>query len=565
MFLEGRKCSMARVSALIACSVVALGVTLGATACGGGSSQPESCEGALSPGESPIRRLTRVEYNNTVFQLLGDTSRPADAFPPDEKSAGFDNQATTLVVSPLLAEEYLSAAENLASNNIDRLMNDLPACAGASPDQAQCKQQAEAFIRDFGTRAFRRPLAADEIATHVALFDQGVTLDEGAYSSRMGVQMVVQAMLQSPHFLYRVEFGMPDPVEGDIVELTSYEVASRLSYLLWNTMPDNALFEAAEADELRDPDEIERQARRMLETPRAREAVKNFHRQWLDLEEVVEVVQANGKNRAVYPEYRETLLPAMQEETELFLDHAIFEENASVDTLFTASYTMMNGPLAEYYGIENGPTGDEFTRVELDPTRYSGFLTHPGLLSLHALSDRSSPIHRGKFVRESLFCQAPPPPPDNVPPPPVLDPNATTRSQFEQHQSEPVCAGCHQLMDPIGFGFENFDGIGKFRDSEAGQPIDASGNIIQTVDIDGEFNGVVELGQLLGNSQQVRECVASQWFRFGYGRVETDQDTCAVDTILQRFEDADYDVKELIIALTQTDAFRYRRAGEVSQ
>lgn len=555
---------MARLIALISCSLVLFGVP----ACGGGSDGPASCDAPISPGPSPIRRLTRAEYNSTIFQLLGDSSNPADAFPPDERSSNFDNQAATLVVSPLLAEQYLLAAETLAENNLDRLIRDVPACSGPSPDAAQCRQDAEVFVRDFGKRAFRRPLSDEEVTTHMALFDTGTGLDAAEYSATMGIQVVVQAMLQSPYFLYRVEFGSPNPVEGDVVELTSYEIASRLSYLLWSTMPDQALFEAADRDELRSAKEIEAQARRMLETPRAREAVKSFHRQWLRLIDIEEVVRANGKNLEVYPGYRESLLPVMRQETELFFDQAIFEENASVDTLFTASYTMMNESLADYYGISNGPSGDAFVKVELDASKYAGFLTQPGLLSLYALADRSSPIHRGKFVREYIFCQAPPPPPDVVPPPPVLDTSQTTRQQFEAHRTEPVCANCHQLMDPIGFGFEKFDGIGRYRENENGLPIDTTGEIVGTVDIDGTFDGLVDLSQRLGNSQQVRECVATQWFRFAYGRTETNEDTCSQDTILEMFEKSDYNIKELIVALTQTDAFRYRRAvsaGEVSQ
>ncbi len=555
---------MAKLIALISCSFVLIGIP----GCGGGSDRPASCDAPISPGPSPIRRLTRAEYNSTIFQLLGDSSNPADAFPPDERSSNFDNQAATLVVSPLLAEQYLLAAEKLATDNLDRLMRDVPACSGASPDRAQCQQEAEVFIRDFGKRAFRRPLSDEEVATHSALFEQGTGFDEAEYSAPMGIQVVVQAMLQSPFFLYRVEFGSPNPVEGDVVPLTSYEIASRLSYLLWNTMPDTALFEAAEQDELKTAKQIEDQARRMLETPRAREAVKNFHRQWLRLVDIEEVVRANGKNLEVYPEYRESLLPIMRQETELYFDHAIFEENASVDTLFTASYTMMNEALAEYYGVNNGPSGDAFVKVELDPSRYAGFLTHPGLLSLYALADRSSPIHRGKFVREYILCQAPPPPPDVVPSAPLLDPTQTTREQFEAHRSEPVCAGCHQLMDPIGFGLEQFDGIGRYRATENGLPIDTTGEIIGANDADGTFNGVVELSQRLGNSEHVRQCVATQWFRFAYGRTESTEDTCSQDSIFQQFEDSGFDIKELIVALTQTDAFRYRRAisaEEVSQ
>jgi len=519
---------------------------------------PESCRGSVDPGPGPIRRLTRVEYNNTIYQLLGDNSRPADAFPPDEESAGFDNQATTLVVSPLLAEHYTNAAAQLAATHGPELLADLPACLGNDVDQDACLADAEVFVHRFGKLAHRRPLHDDEVATYLDVFVQGTGLGEGSYSARDGVELVIETMLQSPHFLYRIEFGMPNPEDADVVELTSYELASRLSYLLWNTMPDAALFEAADADQLRTPAQIEAQARRMIAAPRAREAVKNFHRQWLRLDEIRPRITANGKSFEIYPDYRAKYLPMWQAETELFLDYAIFEQNASVDQLFTASYSLLNQELAEFYGVE-GPIGDEWVPVELDPSKYAGFLTQAGLLALHAKPDRSSPIHRGKFVREVLLCQSPPPPPDVVPEAPSVDESKTTREQFTQHSEDDLCAGCHQLMDPIGFGFEHFDGIGRYRETEWGLAIDASGELLGT-DVDGPYDGVVELASRLAASDQVKDCIVRQWFRFGYGRVETSADACSLDTIRQAFAAADYHVEELIVALTMTDAFRYRRA-----
>jgi hypothetical protein len=523
---------------------------------------PESCAGPTEPGPAPIRRLTRVEYNNTIYQLFGDASRPADAFPADEEASGFDNQATALVVSPLLAEHYMMAAAQLAATHGPKLLQDLPDCLGNDVDPDACHADAEAFVERFGKLAHRRPLLADEVDAYLEVFEHGTALGDKPYSPRDGVELVVETMLQSPHFLYRLEFGMPNPDGDEVVELTSHEIASRLSYLLWNTMPDAALFEAADADELRDPEQIEAQARRMLATPRAREAVKNFHRQWLRLDEIQPRIAANGKNFDIYPDYRAKYLPMWRTETEAFLDHAIFEEDADVEQLFTASYSFMNEELAEFYGV-SGPEGDEFVRVELDSSKYAGFLTQAGLLALHAKPDRSSPIHRGKFVREVLLCQTPPPPPDVVPEAPSVDESKTTREQFTQHSEDPLCANCHQLMDPIGFGFEHFDGIGRYRETEWGLPIDASGELIGT-DVDGTYDGAVELAQRLAASEQVKNCIVSQWFRFGYGRVETKDDACSIDLIRQAFADAEYDVKELIVALTMTDAFRYRHAVKVT-
>ncbi|WP_437962740.1 DUF1592 domain-containing protein (plasmid) [Sorangium sp. So ce119] len=515
---------------------------------------------AIEPGESPLRRMTRVEYDNTIADLLGDDSRPARGFVPEEESLGFNNQAAALVVSPLLAEQYMTAAEGIAERAAGKLLGEAPACREAAGGAA-CREEIAALVASLGKRAFRRPLAEDEVDELVALFQRGLALGDAPAdapdAASTGLSLVVQAMLQSPHFLYRVELGMPDPVEGDVVPLTSYEVASRLSYLLWGTMPDDALFTAAERGALGTAAEIEAQARRMLEDPRAREAVKNFHRQWLGLAKIDEVA-AGGKDPELYPEYRDELLSLFQAETEAFLDHAIFEEDASVTTLFTAPYSMMNRELAEFYGVEGGPRGEAFERVALDPSQRAGFVTHAGLLSLYAKPNRSSPVHRGRWVRQSLLCQIPPPPPDVVPEPPTVDPTKTTREQFSQHVSDPGCRSCHALLDPIGFGFEHYDALGRWRDAENGIPVDASGELTQT-DVDGPFDGAVELAHRLADSEQVRACVVKQWFRFGHGRAEQGEDACSLSQATQAFEASGYNIKALLVALTQTDAFRYRR------
>ena len=519
------------------------------------------CKAVIEPGPSPIRRLTRVEYNNTIYQLFGDSSQPANAFPADEEAGGFDNQAAALVVSPLLAEQYEIAAEQLALTHAPTMMAQLPACGGGAPDPDSCLANADAFIHSFGKLAYRRPLTEDEVSTYIDLFITGTGLGEGSYDAEVGVETILQAMLQSPHFLYRVEFGQLDSADiqsGDVVPLTSYEIASRLSFLLWNTMPDSSLFEAADADELQTREQIEAQARRMINTPRAREGVKNFHRQWLGLGRIEPQIAANGKNPDIYPDYYAALLPLWRRETEAFIDDAVFEQDANVEVLFTANYTMLNNQLASFYGV-TGPSTSAFERVELDPAKSAGFLTHAGLLALYAKPDRSSPIHRGKFVRETLLCQAPPPPPDIIPKPPSVDENQTTREQFTQHSADALCAGCHRLMDPLGFGFEHFDGIGRYRETEWGLAIDASGQFNET-DIDGPYDGVVDLAAKLASSDQVKRCVVTQWFRFGYGRAETSDDSCSVEEIQANFAAADYDIKELIIALTLTDAFRYRHA-----
>ena len=238
-------------------------------------------------------------------------------------------------------------------------------------------------------------------------------------------------------------------------------------------MPDEALAAAADADLLHDPEVLEAHSRRLLSLPPARRAIGHFFSQWLSLNDIEPYVAAAGRDRELYPDYRPSLLPLFEEETSRFIEHVVFDVQAPVEELFTADYTMMNAELAAFYGVD-AAAGEHFTRVELDPDIYSGFLTQAGLLSLHAKPDRSSPVHRGHWVREAILCQIPPPPPDVVPEPPEIDETGTTRDQFEQHVSDPSCAGCHRMMDPIGFGFENFDALGRYRAEQGGQPIDAA-------------------------------------------------------------------------------------------
>ena len=507
------------------------------------------CATGIHPGGAPIRRMTRFEYNNAVRDLLGDATRPADTFVAEEEALGFNNQATALGVTQLLAEQYMDASEGIAERAAEDWKKVLP-CDPVKTGEDTC---ASRFIATFGQKAFRRPLAQAESDRLQQLYAWG----KQKYDFSTGLQLVIQAALQSPRFLYRVEMGMPDPVkdQADVTELDSWEVASRLSFLIWSSIPDDELFAAAESNALQDPAAIERQARRMLEDPRARDAVASFHAQWLGLSRI----ETLDKDAKVYPTYTPALRPLWERETLSFLDHVVFDDaKGDVKTMLTAPYSMMNADLAAFYGVK-GPKGEGFEQVSLDPKQRAGLLTQASLLAVNAKPNQSSPVHRGKFVRERLLCQPLPPPPNNVNiQPPDVDPKATTRQKFAQHSSDPYCAGCHKLMDPIGFGFESYDGIGQFRTTDHALPVDATGELTRTRDSDGKFDGAIELAARLGDSAEVRECVATQWFRFGYGHGEEKADACAMNQLQDAFRAADYNVKELLVALTRTDAFRYR-------
>jgi Protein of unknown function (DUF1592)/Protein of unknown function (DUF1588)/Protein of unknown function (DUF1587)/Protein of unknown function (DUF1595)/Protein of unknown function (DUF1585) len=513
---------------------------------GPGAAEVEKACKVRDAGPSPIRRLTRWEYDNTVRDLLGDASRPSGRFPPDERGAGFTNDAQNLSVSPLHVENYLDAAEKLvAAATVD--LGRLVPCDPAAGD-AGC---ATRFLETWGKRAWRRPLDAEEKAAMLKVFTAGMTADGFA----TGIRMMMQVMLQVPQFLYRVEIGGAR-VGGDMVRLTPWETASRLSYLFWASMPDNELMAAAEAGKLGTPEEIAAQARRLVADDRAKQTLAIFNEQWLDLASA----EAIEKDPEILPAFEPALPPLFRREAELYVEEVMWRGDGTLATLLTAPFSFMNEKLARFYGVK-GPAGEAFAKVTLDGVQRSGFFTQAAFLATHALPTQTDPVRRGKFVREQFFCQIPPPPPaDLMVRPPDLAPNLTTRERFSQHSADPQCAVCHKMMDPIGLAFENYDPLGQYRASEAGRPVDASGELHGT-DVDGPFVGPLELTRKLLDSGQVRACYVKQWFRFGYGRSETPADLCSVETLKALYESKGRSARELLVALTQTDAFMFRRAG----
>jgi hypothetical protein len=493
------------------------------------------------PGPTPLRRLTHREYDATIRDLLGDDSHPSATFPVETSPTGFDNEAQALDVDGMLAEEYLAAAETIAA------AADLAALLPCDPAVDGEDACAAEFIAELGLRAFRRPLDADLEARYVALFADS----RDAWGFDRALELVVVAMLQSPRLLYRVELGLADD-DGDAkVRLDDWEIASRLSYLLWGSMPDDELFAAASAGELATPDQVRGQTERMLDDPRARAMVSEFHAQWLKLPALATI----SKDEAVYPGF-DALRPAFEAETRAFVEHVVFDGEGDVQTLLTAPYTFVNDELAALYGVAL-PAGTALERVDLPAGQRAGLLTQGAVLAVHAKPDQSSPVLRGRFVRERLLCEAMPEPPANVDTtPPEVDPDASTRDRFEQHTSDPTCATCHVLLDPLGFGLEHYDGIGRWRDVDGASAVDASGSI-RTSAGDVPFDGALELAAWLADSSQVRACVVTQWFTWSHGRAPDLVDACTTETLVDAFTAADGDIRELLVALTQTEAFYY--------
>ena len=502
----------------------------------------------VAPGPTYIRRLNRFEYDNTIRDLLGDTSNPGAAFPTEEIRLGFDNNANALQVSPDLVQQYMTAAETLATTAVTKNLKSIVSCDPTAVGADAC---AKTFIDAFGTKAYRRPLTSDEETAMKAVFDVGAKTDFAS-----GIRLVIETMIQSAPFLYRVEFGTPPSASEQVVKLTSWEMASRLSYLLWQSMPDDELMAAAKADHLTDAGDIETQVTRMMQDQKAHDVFAHFHQQWLHLDQIANL----DKDATIFPNFNTALTPLMAEETRRFLDYVVWQGGGTLDALLTSPVSFQNAKLAGYYGATgSAATGTDFTQVNLDPTTNAGILTKGGLLAMLGKANDTAPVQRGKFVREQLLCQPLSPPPANIMiKPPELSSTLSTRDRFAAHRTQPLCASCHDLMDPIGLGFENYDGAGHYRTTQNGQTIDASGQVLQS-DIPGTFNGAVDLAKQLSGSNQVRSCVATSWFRYAYGRGETSDDACTLAVVNKKFSDAKYDLKSLLVSLTQTDAFLYRK------
>jgi hypothetical protein len=334
-----------------------------------------------------------------------------------------------------------------------------------------------------------------------------------------------------------------------VAQLTGPAIADRLAALLWHSLPDTALLDAADRGELDTPAGIAAQAERMLMDAKGKDGVVEFFNQYLDIDKL----STTEKSATVFPAYSPAVRSAMWNETATFVDFVVRQGDARLATLLTSNLAQPSAPLAPLYGLA---PSDALS--PMDPKVRSGMLTHPSVLAVHAHSDQSSPVKRGAFIRDRVMCTPLPDPPPNVNAmPPMVDPNATTRKRFEQHRSNPSCGACHNLIDPVGFAFENYDGMGAYRTMEGNLPVDATGTLTGTVDMDGPFQNAVELSARFAASQQVRDCMATQWLRFALRRVETQADACSRQAIQTAFNE-NGDMRKLILAVVQSDAFRFK-------
>ncbi len=525
-----------------------------------GPSAAALCATGDLPGPHPrLVRLTHAQYDNTVRELLGQpTAAPSADFIGDPEFTGFVNNAASLLVSDRLARDYRRAAEALGALIADpAAMQPLVPCDVASGDSA-C---AEAFIRKTARRAYRRSLAPDEVAGLLALYARGNGLFKTGTPFQQGIRHFVEALLQSPKFLYRIELSQA-PSQGPLIPLTGYEVATRLSYLLWNSLPDEALLAAAESGTLLLDDGLEAEARRMLADPRAVGPIDDFHAQWLQVSRYDNLT----KDETLFPDFNgPAMSTAMHEETRRFIRHVALDLSGSYQDLLLSRTTFVNDKLASIYGLP-GTFGAEFTQVELDENERAGLLTHAGFLASHAYKASSSPIHRGVFVQRRLLCDEIPPPSgqvDTTLPPPSGD-IKTTKQQVENKTSPQNCAACHTRINPPGFALETFDAQGGWRTTDNGEPVDPTGSF----KLDGkqvDVNGPIELANLLATSEHAQSCYLKQWYRYGFARQETAADKCTLAALDAKFAKTGYNIKEILVAFALTKTFRFRIAEEVSR
>lgn len=496
-----------------------------------------------------LRRLTHSQYNNTIRDLLGDQSAPAHQFPPEDFVNGFKNQYQSQNLSPLLVEAYSAAAERLARNAFqggDR--RGLIPCKPA----AACRAR---FVREFGLKAFRRPLEPEEQQRYEELFRRETDFFKGA-------QLAVEAMLQSPHFLFRLD-ATANP------KWQPYVTATRLAYALWDSMPDAALLESAARGELATPQGVTTTARRMLDEPRARQALDEFVAQWLRFDRLL----TTGKDRRRYPNFTREAAVAMTEEARQFIGDLVWNDRNFLD-IFTAEHTFINADLAAIYGVP--APAKEFDRVSLPAASERGGLLGQALfLALTAKPDDTSPTARGLFIREQFLCQhvAEPPPGVNTNLPEITAAKPqTNRERMREHATNPSCATCHNLIDPIGFAFEKFDAIGArrdkyklifFGDDEDGDRRAQARTVELAMDTTGyvagipnsQFSSPRELGQVLARAPQCQECLVKQVFRYTTGRMETAADRPLLRRVTEDFRQSQFRFRELIISLVRTREF----------
>ncbi len=496
-------------------------------------------------GLSGVRRLTRVEYIETVADLLEIDAGAATVTLPSDDLVPFDNDYTTQAESASLIVGVESLAGAIATELVadEAKASALLGCSMSGAIDAEC---FDGFLQRFGRRVLRRPITDDERATWSAFM-----LGQAEAADRFGLALetAVRLFLQHPEFLYRVDRG--ELVEGsaDVVRLDDWAVASRLSFLLWGVGPDDALLDVAARGELRTTGSIAAQAERMLDDDRARARIERFHALWMGYE----VMAIGGE-----------LGDSMRAETGALISRVVFDEDRPWQDIFRSSETFVSDALAEHYGIE-APTDPAGGWVDYGDSGRGGILSHGTFLSNGFKDGDTSPIIRGQVVSTMLLCMSVPEPPDNVPPAPEAEEGACKIDEAAAHLTQASCAGCHAMLDEIGFGLENYDEFGQFREHDPGKPdcvIEGDG----TAPGLGSFNGPAELGERMADAELLNECIARQVYRFAVGRTELDDvDDALIDRTVDSLGEGDFRFRDLLLEHVTDPAFGFARRQEENE
>jgi hypothetical protein len=498
-----------------------------------------------------LARLSRQQWSNTVRDLLMlEDISDIDQGVSGDALVGFDNEADALYVGEMLRQELATAAEKLG----DRVTGDAAALARLVPAgaPADLAGRARAFTASFGQRAFRRPLAEEEITNHLALFDQGPTLYPGVDAFIAGANLVIQAMLQSPHFLYRTEL-VTAPAGAATVRLSDYEIASKLAFALTNTMPDAELFAAAAAG-LQDPASVAAQAQRLIDGPGGTVGLSNFQAQ------VFRLGTYGGITRdpVIFPDFTTSTPAAMRAEVLAFLDW-IFREGLGVKAFYTSPVGFVTAPLAPLYGLTGTFAQDTVTKVDLDPALRSGLLTQPGFLSSYITGEDPDIIHRGVYIAQRILCVELPPPSPRATPLPAFEPDMTNRERVEKTTGVGTCGeGCHSdLINPLGYAFENYDAIGKYRTVDHGKQVNAASTAL----LDGEYKSFttgVELSHLLAETKETHACYAQKLMTYLHGRLVKPEERPLVDYYARLSRAGMISLRNLEQTLATSEAFLKR-------
>ncbi|HTI73066.1 MAG TPA: DUF1592 domain-containing protein [Candidatus Limnocylindria bacterium] len=500
------------------------------------------------PGRVGAHRLTHSEYNNTVRDLLGVTLRPADTFPSDGGGGGgFDNNADTLFVPPILLEKYLHAADDvLRAAQPTNLFVAQP--AWYRPDVTTARRNLSWFLR----RAWRRPANKADVERFLVLYKKE---RQAGRAFQESLKAAYRAALISPRFLFRVEQDRPGVVPQ---RLDDFELASRLSYFLWSSMPDEALLKRAEQKTLGDPKVLENEVRRMLASPKAHAFSEQFVGQWLGTKSLATVAAPDGGR---YPQFTPALREAMKAEP-VALFESLLDDNASLLQLIDAPYTFVNGDLAKLYGLPE-VAGTNLVKVNLPDRRRGGITGMAAILTQTSYPQRTSPVLRGRWILEEVMGTPPPPPPPLVATLADDDRRSkegeTFRQRLERHRKDPNCAACHSRLDPLGFCLENFDAIGRWRDTIDGAPVDASGQLVTGEKIDGPL---ALKKVLLAKQDLFLRHVTSKALAYALGRGLEYYDAATVKEIIKAIEKDGYRTTDLVVEVVKSLPFQYRRGTE---